>query len=297
MIDAMASNVTNTSTTSNSEAPDKIYYIEARPAEQGRYCIVECSFSPNTPARLRDVLPPEYSARTSVHGYGGGAFACQYNGNLIFFDDNTNGVYSINAQTKQVECIISGDKQIFFADFDARDNVLQRWILAVREHHQVASVVNSIVAIDLETKTVHTIISGADFYAHPQLHVAAGQQARICWTEWNHPNMPWTGSRLMIASWSGAEPSNEGKPRVNKLTCVAGKSESEGIAQPKWNHEDGSLLFCSDLSGYWQFYHLTRGESTPSRVALHGLEDGNFAGPEWWLARSLTHQSGVGIIG
>ena len=70
-------------TTSEPNAADKIYYVETRPAEQGRCCIVECSFLPNSPAQLRDVLPPEYSARTSVHGYGGGAFACQYSGNLI----------------------------------------------------------------------------------------------------------------------------------------------------------------------------------------------------------------------
>ena len=282
--------------TSDSKAADKMYYIEARPAEQGRCCIVECSFSPNSPAQLRDVLPPEYSARTSVHVYGGGAFACQYNGNLIFSDGNTNGVYALNPQTKQVECIISGDKQVFFADFDAHDDILQNWILAIREHHDLIEVTNSIVAIDLETKMVHTVMAGADFYAHPQLHVSTSQQAKICWTEWNHPNMPWTGSRLNVASWSIAEPSNGRKPNVDKVTCVAGKSGSDGIAQPKWNHEDGSLLFCSDLSGYWQLYYLTSGQTSPSRVALHGLEDGNFAGPEWWLARLLTHPFSAGDL-
>ena len=276
-------------TTSDPNAADKMYYIEARPAEQGRRCIVECSFLPNSPAQLRDVLPLEYSARTSVHGYGGGAFACQYSGNLIFSDGNTNGVYALDPQTKQVECIISGDKQVFFADFDAaHDDILQNWILAIREHHDTIGVTNSIVAIDLETKMVHTVMAGADFYAHPQLYVSTSQQAMVCWTEWDHPNMPWTGSRLKVASWSIAEPSNGRKPTVDEVTCVAGKSGSEGIAQPKWNHEDGSLLFCSDLSGYWQLYYLTPGQTSPSRVTLQGLEDGNFAGPEWWLARLLT---------
>ena len=279
----------------HSEAADKIYYIEARPAERGRCCIVECSFPPISPAQLRDVLPLEYSARTSVHGYGGGAFACQYNGNLIFSDGNTNGVYALDPRTKQVECIIPGDKQIFFADFDAHDDILQNWILAIREHHGPTEVVNSIVAIDLETKTVHTVVAGADFYAHPQLHASTTQQAKICWTEWNHPNMPWTGSRLNVASWSFSELSKGRKPNVDKVVCVAGKSGREGITQPKWNHEDGSLLFCSDLSGYWQLYHLIPGQVLPSRVTLHGLEDGNFAGPEWWLARSSTLSFGADV--
>ena len=286
----------NSKTRVKSEAVDTFYYIEARPAEQGRCCIVECSFPPNSPAQLRDVLPPEHSARTSVHGYGGGAFACQYNGNLIFSDAKTNGVYALNPRTKQIDCVISGDKQIYFADFDAHDDISQNWILAIREDHKPDEVVNSIVAIDLELGFVHTVIEGADFYAHPQLYVSPNQQAKICWTEWNYPDMPWTGSRLNVALWSIVEPSNGRKPSIEKVTCVAGRSGNEGIAQPKWNHEDGSLFFCSDSSGYWQLYCLTPGEASPSRVTLHGLEDGNFAGPEWRLARSLTHCCSVGVL-
>ena len=275
-------------TGSTISAPDTIYYIEGRPADQGRRCIVECTFSPNASTQLRDVLPKEYSGRTSVHGYGGGAFTSQYNNLLIFSDEKTNGVYSLDPRTQQVDCIVPGDEKIFYADFNARDDILQRWVLAIREDHRAEGTINSIVAIDISAKAVHTIVSGADFYTHPQLCTAASREAMICWMQWNHPDMPWTGSQLFKASWSTGDQSSGGKPHIGTPTYLAGKSGVESIAQPRWNHADGSLLFCSDRSGYWQLYRLERGETIPTQVVLHGLEDGNFAGPEWLLGTLVS---------
>lgn len=41
------------------------------------------------------------------------------------------------------------------------------------------------------------LAEGADFYMHPTWHP---DNQRIAWVEWNHPQMPWDGSRLMLAS-------------------------------------------------------------------------------------------------
>lgn len=46
------------------------------------------------------------------------------------------------------------------------------------------------------------LASGADFYMQPVWH-PDGQQ--IAWVEWNHPQMPWDGTRLMTARLSGVE--------------------------------------------------------------------------------------------
>jgi hypothetical protein len=47
-----------------------VYWVEMRPAEDGRYVIVR-----RTPdGRTADVTPPPFNARTRVHEYGGGAF-------------------------------------------------------------------------------------------------------------------------------------------------------------------------------------------------------------------------------
>src|SRR5437868_14323663 len=49
---------------------DDIYWIEGRAAESGRNCIVRCS----PDGTIRDVTPPGFNARTTVHEYGGGAY-------------------------------------------------------------------------------------------------------------------------------------------------------------------------------------------------------------------------------
>ncbi|MGH6620656.1 MAG: S9 family peptidase, partial [Alphaproteobacteria bacterium] len=48
-----------------------VYWSVLRPSEGGRTALERCDAS----GAVADVLPAEYSARTRVHEYGGGAFA------------------------------------------------------------------------------------------------------------------------------------------------------------------------------------------------------------------------------
>lgn len=49
---------------------DDIYWSELRPLENGPYAIMR-----HTPdGNVSECIPPEYSARSKVHEYGGGAF-------------------------------------------------------------------------------------------------------------------------------------------------------------------------------------------------------------------------------
>ena len=58
---------------------DILYWVEGRPEEQGRYAIV-C----RTPdGKIGDLLPAPFSARTTVHEYGGGAFTAA--GGTVYF--------------------------------------------------------------------------------------------------------------------------------------------------------------------------------------------------------------------
>jgi len=41
------------------------------------------------------------------------------------------------------------------------------------------------------------MVSGSDFYAAPRL---SQDGARLAWLEWRHPNMPWDGTELWVAS-------------------------------------------------------------------------------------------------
>ena len=79
--------------------------------------------------------------------------------------------------------------------------------------------------------------------------------------------MPWTGGQLRVAPWHFGPTlglyAKVGKPRV-----VAGNPGSEGISQPTWGYNDGSLSYCSDRTGFWQLYCLE-------------LVEVDFTGPEY----------------
>lgn len=63
-----------------------IYYLEDRPSENGRDCIVAYACG-----KTKDVLSKEYSTRTHVHEYGGASMAMASDGRVIF-TVNTLGV-------------------------------------------------------------------------------------------------------------------------------------------------------------------------------------------------------------
>ena len=249
------------------EPTGKIHLLESRPAEEGRCCIVECSTDGQQHV---DVLPKGYSARTGVHEYGGAAFAVGRSGEIVFADWATKGVYILKPGTGDCIAILDADPRVYYADFDIHP-VDSGLILAVRENHQAKIVENSIVFIDASSRKVHTIAAGADFYSHPKF---SPEGDKVCWLQWNHPDMPWTGSLLYVASWS------EGA--VGDAKVVAGEPGKESISQPRWL-PDGSLLFASDRSGYYQLYHVGPGREDARHISLRGLSDVEFSGPEWML--------------
>ena len=118
-----------------------------------------------------------------------------------------------------------------------------KWIIAIKEHHhppKIDDIENTLVAIDSATKKVSTIASGADFYAFPRF---SPDGRKICWIQWNHPNMPWNYTELWQADWKDGELSGH--------ILLAGREAKASITQPRWS-PDGSLFFADDLTGYWQ---------------------------------------------
>lgn len=254
--------------------------MEGRPAEGGRSCIVE-----HSEHGVKDVLPEKYSARTGIYEYGGAAFTTTSAGELIFADWETKGVFSLAPETGETHRLTDSDPKINYADFNVHPTNCQ-WILAIREDHNIPGVEHTIVAINASKKTTLPVVKGADFYSHPQY---SPDGKRLCWMQWNHPDMPWTGTELYVADWQD--------DKVGDSTFVAGKAGVESISQPRWG-PDGTLFFASDRTGYWQLYRYGNGGLQAELIKLKGLENAEFAGPEWWLGRcdqSASHSiSGMG---
>jgi len=194
---------------------DAIYWSEGRPAEAGRQVVVR--WRPGE--EPVDVLPAPFSARTTVHEYGGGAF-CVDGGTLYFSNYDDQRLYRVDAGGEPRPITPEGAR---YADADVHGDRL----VCVRERHLDEGVVNDIV--EMRDGELMVVASGHDFYAAPRF----APDGRLAWLAWDHPRMPWDGTVL--------EPGP-----------VAGGPE-ESITQPRWS-ADGALHWISDRTGWWNLY-------------------------------------------
>ncbi len=241
---------------------DSIYWLEMRPSEGGRNVVVRWH-----DGKTRDVTPSPFNARTTVHEYGGGAFAVK-DGVVYFSNFKDQRVYRMGGQAKPQP--LTPDRAYRYADavFDARRNRL----ICVLEDHTVggAEAENSLVAVPLDKAGEPvTLVAGNDFYSSPRL---SPDGTRLAWLTWNHPNMPWDGTELWVA-----EIREDGTLRSPRK--VAG-GPTESIFQPEWS-PDGTLYFVSDRSNWWNLYRLSEGGIEPvlPRAAEFGL-------PQWVFGMS-----------
>ena len=144
-------------------------------------------------------------------------------------------------------------------------------LIAVRENHAGVGrePVNEIVGIDLEDGEETVLISGNDFYSSPRL---CPDGRRLAWLTWNHPNMPWDGTELMVCDVNA-----EGVPE--NVERVAGGRE-ESIFQPEWS-PDGTLHFVSDRTGWWNLYRWRAGSVEPLCE-----KEAEFGAPQWGFGMS-----------
>ena len=240
---------------------DTVYWTEARPTEAGRVVIVQRALNGAT----SDVIPPPFNARTRVHEYGGGAVLVA--AGVVFFSNFTDQqLYRVRRDAEPQPLTKTAEMRYADAVLDGPRNRL----ICVREDHTVADreAANTIVSIDLTSGVETVLVSGSDFYSTPRL----SSDSRLCWLAWDHPNMPWDGCVLRVASWNPDGTLGECEQMAGDL--------SESIFQPQWA-PDGSLYFVSDRSGWWNLYHWRGGhvESLCPREA-------EFGRPQWVFGMS-----------
>lgn len=242
-----------------SETATTVYWTESRPWEKG-YTFIVGKASDGT---VEDVTDAGFNVRSRVHEYGGAPYTV-HDGDIWFSNAVDNRIYRTRLHEKPVA--LTNQSNVVFADFVV-DRPRNRLICVQEDHSADAEPVNSIVAVSLSDGSVSNLASGADFYAFPKLSPDGGQ---LCWIEWDHPNMPWDGTRLLAAILD--DNGNVTEP----LTIAGGPRES--IFQPSWS-DKGSLIFASDRSDFWNLYCIDSEEH-------HFKADADFGLPLWQLGMS-----------
>jgi dipeptidyl aminopeptidase/acylaminoacyl peptidase len=215
-----------------------IWWSEGRPEEGGRNAIVRLAGGAGAP---RDALAAPWNARTAVHEYGGGAWWVR-DGVLWFADWATQRLHRLGPGDEAAVPLTplpEVPRGLRYADGDVSPD--GSTILCVRESHAAGrEAVNEVVRLAAGVPSEPEVaVSGPDFVACPRWRPDG---TAWCWIEWDHPDMPWDATRLVVSDGSSS-------------TVVAGEVR-ESICQAAWA-PDGALWFSGDRSGFWSLYRWT----------------------------------------
>jgi dipeptidyl aminopeptidase/acylaminoacyl peptidase len=244
-----------------------IYWTETRPEEGGRSVLVR-----RTPdGTTTDLVPGPFNVRSRIHEYGGGEFTVA--DGVVWCSNFADGrVYRL-APGARPHPLTPAGLGYRYADF-AVDRAHRR-IICVREDHgpegQSLTPANTLVVFsaDRAGRGGRILAAGNDFYAAPRLSFNG---KRLAYLTWHHPNMPWDGCELWVATLRA-------DGTLGRARKVAGGPE-ESIAQPEWSPA-GELYFISDRTGWWNLYRW-RGDKVQAVLTT----DAEFAAPHWRFAQS-----------
>ncbi len=229
------------------------WWSQTRPDQGGRIQLIRRAAGPE-PGDLSDVLPPDGNARTRVHEYGGGAWWV-HDGVVFAASWADQRLYRIEPGGSPVAITPEPATPHALRYADGRLTPDGRFVVCVRERHadtDATTVFNELVAFPAvpgpngELTEPVVLFGSSDFVAAPRLSGGG----RLAWLSWDHPDMPWTSTRLWIADLD----LTHDKPHLHGARLIAGGLD-EALVQPEWG-PDGTLYVVSDRSDWWNVYRV-----------------------------------------
>lgn len=254
------------------------WWSELRPDEGGRFQLVRRE----PDGSVRDLLPEGWNVRTRVHEYGGGAWWVDPGPDPV----ETAVVYFTQWEDQRLYRLETGGSPEPITEepgrahawryADGRVTPDRRFVVCVREAHpdDGGEARNEVVAIPATGGPADVLVAGPDFVAAPRI---SPDGSTLVWLEWDHPDMPWTRTRLHSARLSEAG----GALTASDHRHLAG-GERESLVQPEWGPE-GQLWVLSDRAEGWWNVHRVLGDGALEVVHPVAAEVGR---PAWTLGQS-----------
>ena len=241
---------------------DELYWLESHPEQGGRTGLWRQPLGGGQPV---EVTPEPAYVRSRVCEYGGGEYAVR-DGLVVYTELADGRVYRVTDGRPEP---ITPAGPFRFGDLRLHPD--RGLVLAVREDSSGdGEPAHALVRLDLTGPNADggtVLCTGADFYATPELSATG----RFAWTEWNHPDMPWDASTVMVGTL--------GLDGVTGVKAVAGGPGESACSRAGW----ATSWSCSRTGP-------VGGTSTAPTVTSSSLhqEDAEFGGPRGRSASPST---------
>jgi len=237
---------------------DEVWWIEAKPDENGRSALVRAGAGGTTEA-----LPPGWDVRTRVIEYGARPWAPLGDGptaGVVFTHWADQRVYRWAPGAEPVpispEPLLPAGEH--YCDFAVRETEV--WCLReTRTGPEETAVRREIVALPLsgaaagDAGAVRILGRSHHFMTGPKI---SPDGRRVAWVGWDHPDMPWQSSELMCA-----EVTPDGDVGTPRRLAGGGRVS---VGQVEWAPDEPDCLYAvTDPGGWWNIH----------RVALDGTLD------------------------
>ncbi|MFE1439588.1 prolyl oligopeptidase family serine peptidase [Streptomyces sp. NPDC058739] len=275
---------------------EEAWWTEPRPTEGGRRTLVRR----HTDGREEPVLPAPWNVRTRVIEYGGQPWAgTSLDGRplvvFVNFDDQRLYRWEPGGEPVPLTPLGTAGGGLRWADPVLPPERGEVWCVLEEFTGDGPSDVRRVpAAVPLDGSAAEDRTAVRELAAERHRFVTGPKLSpdgrRACWIGWDHPRMPWDGTDLLLAD---VRPDGTfGTPRT-----VAGGPE-ESVCQADFA-ADGSLLWASDRTGWWNLYR--DGEPLCRR-------EEEFGGPLWkighrWFAPlpggliAVVHGRGATALG
>jgi dipeptidyl aminopeptidase/acylaminoacyl peptidase len=251
-----------------------LYWTENVPAAGGKISLFK---SNGTAAPL---TPAGANVRSRVHEYGGAPFVVV--GDTVYYSEYSDQrLYALHAGGTPAPLTPPGYRYADCIAHSAAQGSTE--LICIREDHtDHAHVRNALVRLKVPgaaagapavTAAGSVLFDGSDFVASPRL---SPDGRKLAFITWNHPNMPWDATRLLVAELT---------PQGLKTPGVVAGGAAESVVEPQWN-SDGTLYYISDRSGFWNLYAHRDASVSDASAGAVWPRAAEFAGPLWSLGQS-----------